>query len=48
MSAIDGYIHDVKDASIKKQIDKKIKKVKENPLIGEKKRFGLKGVYAVR
>jgi mRNA-degrading endonuclease RelE of RelBE toxin-antitoxin system len=48
LCAIEGYIKSLKDASIKEQIRKKIKKVKEKPYSGERKRFKLKDVYAVK
>ncbi|MHB1902412.1 MAG: type II toxin-antitoxin system RelE family toxin [Cuniculiplasma sp.] len=36
------------DKSIREQIAKKIKKVKENPYIGETKSHGLRGTRAVK
>lgn len=48
VSAIEGYIRNLKDASVKDQIRKKLKKVRENPLTGESKRFKLKGIYATK
>ncbi len=48
VSEIEGYIRRLRDAAIKKQIQKKIEKIKKNPSIGETKSFKLKGVRAVK
>ncbi|MEM3068248.1 MAG: type II toxin-antitoxin system RelE/ParE family toxin [Thermoplasmata archaeon] len=47
-SAIDDFICKIKEASIKKQILKKLEKIKENPDIGTPKRFKLKHYYVVK
>lgn len=48
VSAIEGYIRRLKDVAIKKQIQKKIEKIKKDPFIGENKSFKLKGIRAVK
>ena len=48
ISAIEEYIEKIKDASIKEQIYKKIRKVKENPYTGESKRYKLRDFFAVK
>ncbi|MCL4320882.1 MAG: type II toxin-antitoxin system RelE/ParE family toxin [Candidatus Thermoplasmatota archaeon] len=46
--AIEPYISKIKDASIKEQVRKKLKKVLENPSIGETKSYNLTGIRAVK
>lgn len=48
ISGIETELKKVKDTGIKDQIIKKIKKVKANPTIGEKKKYNLKDEYAVK
>ncbi len=48
ISGIETELKKVKDNGIKDQIIKKIKKVKANPTIGEKKKYNLKDEYAVK
>lgn len=48
VSAIERYIQNVKDNSIRNQIRKKIEKVRKNPSIGETKSYSLKGIHAVK